>query len=59
MLNWGIITHPMNWVTVLLMVVIGMIALNLLLTPWHSGAPITSTGLNSNSIPGPYLAFSQ
>ena len=29
MLNWALIKHPLNWVTVTLMVIIGMIALNL------------------------------
>lgn len=35
MLNWGIIKHPINWVTVGLMVFIGLMAFNLLLTPYH------------------------
>lgn len=58
LLNWGIIKHPVNWVTVVLMVVIGIIALNLILTPWHLSAPQT-TGLSANSQPGPDLAFTQ
>lgn len=58
MLNWGLISHPINWVTVTLMVFIGVIVLNLVLTPWHVTKP-DSTGLNANSIPGPYLATSQ
>jgi len=57
-LNWRIMAHPINWVTVFLMVVIGIIALNLVLTPWHIPQK-NSTELNANSIPGPYLAFSQ
>ncbi len=57
-LNWGLISHPINWVTVFLMVTLGMIALNLLLTPWHVQGE-NSVSLNANSIPGPYLATSQ
>ena len=57
-INVGLIRHPMNWVTVLLMSIIGLIALNLILTPWHIPTK-TSTDLNANSIPGPYLATSQ
>ncbi len=58
MLNWAILKHPINWVTVFLMTVIGIIVLNLVLTPWHipqqSGAD-----LSPNSVPGPYLATYQ
>lgn len=53
-INWGIISHPVNWITVALMVVIGTMALNLLLTPWHVTA-IPSNGLSPNSQPGPDL----
>lgn len=38
MVNWGILKHPINWVTVTLMVFIGMMALNLILTPYHPSA---------------------
>lgn len=55
-INWDIIGHPVNWVTVTLMTIIGLFALNLLLTPWH--AP-QSTGLNANSIPTPDLSTLQ
>lgn len=57
-LNLRIMAHPINWVTIFLMVVIGIIALNLVLTPWHIPQK-NSTELNANSIPGPYLATSQ
>lgn len=57
-LNWRIIANPVNWVTVLLMTIIGVIALNLLLTPWHIPQK-NSVGLNANSIPGPYLSPTQ
>lgn len=57
-LNWGIVMHPINWITILLMVLIGMIALNLVLTPWHIPQK-NSDQLNANSTPGPYLATSQ
>lgn len=57
-LNWAILAHPMNWVTVTLMVFIGLIALNLVLTPWHIAVK-NDTELNANSVPGPYLAFTQ
>lgn len=50
MLNWGIAKNPLNWVIVFLMVSIGIILLNLLLTPWHI-AQKGSIGLGSNSIP--------
>lgn len=58
LVNWGLMAQPVNWITVTLMVIIGTIALNLVLTPWHN-APITSTGLNANSEPGPDLATLQ
>lgn len=58
LINWAIISHPINWVTVLLMVTLGMIALNLILTPWHAANP-DSVQLNANSVPGPYLATQQ
>ncbi|MDE2019917.1 MAG: hypothetical protein KGJ13_06265 [Patescibacteria group bacterium] len=57
-INMKIIAHPMNWVTVVLMTIIGLIALNLILTPWHIPTK-TSDQLNANSVPGPYLATSQ
>lgn len=56
MLNWAIMKHPVNWVTVFLMVAIGMIALHLLLTPWHTPTP---SGLSANSEPGPILQPTQ
>ncbi len=58
MLNWAIIKHPVNWIIVLLMTVIGMILLNLVLTPWHLQQK-SSAGLDANSTPGPDLATSQ
>lgn len=57
-LNFAILKHPVNWLTVFLMVALGMIALNLILTPWHTQSP-DSVELNANSVPGPYLATSQ
>lgn len=35
MLNWKLLSHPINWVTILLMVFIGGMVLNLLAHPWH------------------------
>lgn len=35
LLNTALMKHPMNWVTVFLMVFIGGIVLNLMLSPWH------------------------
>jgi len=58
LLNFAILKHPVNWVTVLLMVFVGIAVLNLLLTPWHIPQK-TGADLGANSIPGPYLATSQ
>jgi hypothetical protein len=55
MLNWALLKHPVNWVTVFLMVFIGTMALNLVLSPWHI-APLNSDELGPNSMPGPSLS---
>lgn len=48
MLNWKLMAHPINWVTVLLMVFIGVMVMNLLLTPWHSPHRVGSTTATAN-----------
>lgn len=50
LLNWPLLKHPMNWVTVLLMVFIGGMVLNLLLSPWHIPQK-NGDKLNANSEP--------
>lgn len=50
MLNWSIAKNPLNWIIVFLMVSIGIIVMNLLLSPWHI-AQKDSLGLGPNSIP--------
>jgi len=52
LLNTALLKHPINWVTVFLMTVLGMIVLNLLLTPWHIPQKDTAA-LSANSAPGP------
>lgn len=47
MLNWRLISHPINWVTVFVMVFIGVMVLNLLLKPYHSG--MNSSGASANA----------
>lgn len=50
MINWAIAKNPINWIIIFLMVTIGIIVMNLLLTPWHipqKGA----IGLGPNSVP--------
>jgi hypothetical protein len=54
LLNTGLLKHPMNWVTVLLMSIIGFMALNLIMTPFLQDAPDNSE-LSPNSIPTPIL----
>lgn len=49
MLNWKLMSHPINWVTVLLMVFIGVMVTNLLLTPWHSAQAASSKMTATNS----------
>lgn len=49
-LNWAIAKNPINWITVFLMVSIGIMVLNLLLTPWHIPQR-GQLGLGPNSIP--------
>lgn len=56
-LNWALVKHPLNWVIVFLMVAIGIIVVNLLLTPWHIPQK-GSVGLSPNSEPVD-LQFSQ
>lgn len=36
MLNWKLMSHPINWLTILVMVVVGVMVVNLALTAWHS-----------------------
>jgi len=36
MINWELVSHPVNWIIVFLMVFIGVMVLNLLLSPFHS-----------------------
>ena len=36
LLNWKLLSHPINWVIVVLMVLIGVMVMNLILTPWHT-----------------------
>jgi hypothetical protein len=36
MLNWKLISNPINWVVIFIMVFIGVMALNLVLHPWHA-----------------------
>ena len=50
MLNWAIAKNPLNWIIVFLMVAIGIIVMNLLLSPWHI-AQKGALGLGPNSIP--------
>jgi hypothetical protein len=57
MLNWSLMKHPINWVTVTLMVLLGVIALNLVLTPWHTQQ--SGGGVGSTSQPLPDLARTQ
>lgn len=58
MLNWALIKSPLNWITVFLMVFIGIMALNFLLAPWHL-QPLNNGELSANSEPGPLLATMQ
>ena len=58
MLNWALIKSPINWVTVLLMTIIGMMLLNLILTPWHIPTKQNS-GVSPQSEFGPILATQQ
>lgn len=55
-INWAIIKHPLNWVIVLLMTFIALIALNVVLTPWHKPQ---ADALAPNSQPGPILSPTQ
>jgi hypothetical protein len=57
MLNWALMKHPVNWLTITLMVIIGLIALNLILTPWH--ADVSINGVSDASKPLPDLATVQ
>lgn len=60
MLNWALLKHPLNWVIVTLMVILGVFLLNVILTPFH--LPQKGTfGLSPNSNLGtwPYLAATQ
>lgn len=36
--NWGLIKHPINWITLMLMVFIAMIAVHLGLRMWQNSA---------------------
>lgn len=56
-INWAIAKHPLNWVIITLMVIIGMFALNLVLSPWHV-TDTSSDQLNENSTPGPFYGSS-
>jgi len=56
MLNWALMKHPINWVTITLMVIIGTIALNIVMTPWHANK---SSGPGDTSKPLPDLATMQ
>jgi len=56
-INWAIIGHPLNWVTITLMVILGMFALNLLLSPWHV-TDTSSDDINANATPGPFFGSS-
>lgn len=42
MLNWNLLSHPLNWITVLLMVFIGLFVVNLLTNSWHGPQSATS-----------------
>lgn len=57
-LNWGILKHPLNWFTVVLMTIIGFMLLNVILTPWHLPQK-NQIGLDANSEPGPTLMWTQ
>lgn len=57
LLNTAILKHPLNWVIVFLMVFIGVMVLNLVLTPWHIMQK--GNGLSANSTPSPNLAMMQ
>jgi hypothetical protein len=56
LLNTGIMAHPLNWLTVTLMVMFGIVLLNLLMTPWHSAKAVS---LSANSEPLPPLQMMQ
>jgi hypothetical protein len=47
MLNWALLKHPLNWLTVFLMVFIGGIVLNLALTPWHQKSAANNPHLST------------
>jgi hypothetical protein len=36
MLNWKLMSHPINWLTIFVMVVVGVMVVNLGLSSWHS-----------------------
>lgn len=58
MLNWALVKHPVNWITIFLMVFIGTMVLNLILAPWHV-APLNNGSLSSTSTPLPDLQWMQ
>lgn len=53
MLNWGLLKSPLNWLTVLLMVVIGMFALQEILRFAGAGTESGDCGCHNALFPVP------
>lgn len=59
-INTALIKHPVNWITIFLMVFIGVMVVNLILSPWHVGQRGgDATTLSANSTPSPPLSMFQ
>lgn len=56
MLNWGLIKSPLNWLTILLMVVIGMFAFQEVLRFAGAGTASGDCGCHKSLFPVPQSA---